>query len=564
VRTKHVDTEYLLWTDDTHMTMYVAKAVLAIRFSYSDDTFGCSLGRQLLAWYYDPLTPSTAPGNTCLSGMANYARDGEWRTSGIRGSDGRGAVMRVAALPIVYQGDTLTAAARVSAAITHAHPNALAATEALCWLQREVLEDGEITPGLVRDIAARSRAAGHPAVVAEALEAAVAWARECSDALWLDEQAIPTFDGGWRSVSAVGLAVAACLRWGDDPAVVIEKAARINGDSDSVAAIAGMIIGAVHPNGLPSYGRNLHDRGAIERLATQLCAPPITQGRRVKTSVHDPIRVAWMPAPNERLGITLAPGKKGPSATSSVQWRRDLGIDLGALKQQGVTLVVGLMEAHEYDSREITDLAQRAADKGIEYRSFPVVDQSVPTADQVTTILDMIDWEGFDTDGEKIVVHCMGGLGRSGTVAACYLKTTKEGMSADAAIALVRSVRPGAVENSRQEAFVRSYSPGAVSYLGVLAAERVDAEGRSRCTDSIIWEAWENRESAVQRVLLHAFYLELRVGGNLSETQCWIAIARSSRGSMSGCGMPYEEWARFRHTLSLGGPAASEGALCLD
>ena len=58
--------------------------------------------------------------------------------------------------------------------------------------------------------------------------------------------------------------------------------------------------------------------------------------------------------------------------------------------------------------------------------------------------------------GEHIVVHCRGGLGRAGTVAACIL--VSDGMEATAAIKLVRTSRPGDIETRGQEAFVRGFA----------------------------------------------------------------------------------------------------------
>ena len=58
---------------------------------------------------------------------------------------------------------------------------------------------------------------------------------------------------------------------------------------------------------------------------------------------------------------------------------------------------------------------------------------------------------------ESVVVTCMGGLGRSGTLAACYLVAA--GMSPDAAIAAVRTARgPRALETIAQEDFVVTFA----------------------------------------------------------------------------------------------------------
>ena len=52
----------------------------------------------------------------------------------------------------------------------------------------------------------------------------------------------------------------------------------------------------------------------------------------------------------------------------------------------------------------------------------------------------------------SIAIHCMGGLGRSGTVAAIILADL--GISVQSAIGVVRQFRPGAIETRAQENFV--------------------------------------------------------------------------------------------------------------
>ncbi len=57
--------------------------------------------------------------------------------------------------------------------------------------------------------------------------------------------------------------------------------------------------------------------------------------------------------------------------------------------------------------------------------------------------------------GEIVVVHCWGGLGRAGTIAACCL--VARGVLPARAISLVRAARPGAVQSPEQERFVREF-----------------------------------------------------------------------------------------------------------
>jgi protein-tyrosine phosphatase len=58
-----------------------------------------------------------------------------------------------------------------------------------------------------------------------------------------------------------------------------------------------------------------------------------------------------------------------------------------------------------------------------------------------------------------VAVACMGGVGRTGMVAACAL--VRAGQPAERAIRRVRAIRhPTAVETAEQERFVRDYARG--------------------------------------------------------------------------------------------------------
>ena len=242
VRTRPVHLGH--WTDDTHMSLYLGEAILEHGPGpLESDRFGTLVGEAFVRWSHDPLTPSTAPGNTCLTGAARFERERDWTTSGVRESDGCGAVMRIVPLALVYRDDDLIEAARISALLTHAHPNAVEAAVAGAWLVRAILETGRLDRALVEEGIRWLDGPWHQGgEVAASLRAAIAWAQRGED--WLDEEAIPPGDGGWRSGSALGLAVAAALRWPADFGLAVEKAARIRGDSDSVACLAGALLGA--------------------------------------------------------------------------------------------------------------------------------------------------------------------------------------------------------------------------------------------------------------------------------------------------------------------------------
>ena len=57
--------------------------------------------------------------------------------------------------------------------------------------------------------------------------------------------------------------------------------------------------------------------------------------------------------------------------------------------------------------------------------------------------------------GDNVLVHCRGGLGRSGTIAALLL--IEFGVPNDQAIIKVRNARPGAIDIAEQEEYVSRY-----------------------------------------------------------------------------------------------------------
>ncbi len=56
---------------------------------------------------------------------------------------------------------------------------------------------------------------------------------------------------------------------------------------------------------------------------------------------------------------------------------------------------------------------------------------------------------------QPVVVHCVQGLGRTGTIIAGYLTTC--GFTAQGAIEYIRKLRPGSVETEEQEAVIYEY-----------------------------------------------------------------------------------------------------------
>jgi protein-tyrosine phosphatase len=162
------------------------------------------------------------------------------------------------------------------------------------------------------------------------------------------------------------------------------------------------------------------------------------------------LRVDWVESTDigaGRLGMTICPGRQDRD--------RDLEADLGELRDEGVDRLLCLSTEAEMDWAGVPELGSRAEAYGLNYRWLPVPDQGTCTLSEA---VDLVGWcrDGLKR-GESVVLTCMGGLGRSGMIAACTL--VDAGLSPTAAIASVRAARgPRALETSGQEELVSRFA----------------------------------------------------------------------------------------------------------
>lgn len=175
----------------------------------------------------------------------------------------------------------------------------------------------------------------------------------------------------------------------------------------------------------------------------------------VRTSQTHPLQIAEVRASQShgRIGITLCPGKQDRFAHTGA-WERDLGIDLDTIAAWGAKLVLTLVEPAELIALKVPQLGHEIHGRGIKWSHLPIADFSVPTKKfeeewltQGREIREML------RNGEDVLVHCKGGLGRAGMMAARLL--VELGMEPEEAIQTVRRARKGAIETSAQLALVR-------------------------------------------------------------------------------------------------------------
>lgn len=160
-----------------------------------------------------------------------------------------------------------------------------------------------------------------------------------------------------------------------------------------------------------------------------------------------------------KLGMALCPGRGGGWTASSDKRPRHLGKDLDYLAITKKTdVLVCLVETWELEKLGVPNLFEECEKRGIAVEHFPIPDLEAPD-DMSKTRTFVKKLVGYLEDGKNIVIHCKGGLGRTGEIAACAL--VELGWSAPDAIVEVRRARsPKAIQTSSQEQFIKNYAKG--------------------------------------------------------------------------------------------------------
>jgi len=92
--------------------------------------------------------------------------------------------------------------------------------------------------------------------------------------------------------------------------------------------------------------------------------------------------------------------------------------------------------------------------KDTKYLHVPTEDLNAPDIEQIEEAVDFIHERINNND--PVMVHCAAGIGRTGTILACYLIKHKK-YSAIKAIEKVRKERPGSIQSEQQEIVVGLY-----------------------------------------------------------------------------------------------------------
>lgn len=227
------------YTDDTQMAEVVARSLITHRQQQLDlDATMQHMAEGFVRWSTHPQGGHRGPGNACLAGCRALAQGVAWSKAGGPKAGGCGSVMRAYPFGVVFRDDLERAEswAVAHSRLTHQDPIALAASAAMALGIAHLLR-GE---SLAFTLGAMIEAAGrYSETTAQMMRRAVQEAEEgVGPEVTLDRLE------GWAAHEAIAAAVYVLARHPDDPRKAILEAANTPGDSDSLATLAGALLGA--------------------------------------------------------------------------------------------------------------------------------------------------------------------------------------------------------------------------------------------------------------------------------------------------------------------------------
>jgi len=173
-------------------------------------------------------------------------------------------------------------------------------------------------------------------------------------------------------------------------------------------------------------------------------------------SAPNPIDTIPIPGSVGALGLVACPGVRIGSA--SVGNRRYVDVDIQEIIDWGANGFVTLFEEHEFKMNQVEDLHPRLQKSDIWTLHLPIIDMYIP--DQVFEDAWAVEGERIRHSlrlGERVVLHCFAGLGRTGMIAARLL--VEMGMDPTAAVKSVRRDNRRRIQTQDQLDFVHTCHP---------------------------------------------------------------------------------------------------------
>lgn len=227
------------YTDDTQMAEIVLRALVRHgphREGMERVMAGMAAG--FANWAVHPQGGHRAPGNACMRGAQRLAAGVPWAEAGGVADGGCGSVMRAYPFGLMLADDTDLAEhwAVGHSRMTHGAPIALAACAAMAVGIAAELRG--VAPAAVLSLMVEA-AARHDAGTASMAENAVADALRGAE----PDEVLGRLEG-WAAHEAIAAAMFVVARHEDDLRGALLEGANAAGDSDSIATLAGALLGA--------------------------------------------------------------------------------------------------------------------------------------------------------------------------------------------------------------------------------------------------------------------------------------------------------------------------------
>jgi ADP-ribosylglycohydrolase len=252
------------YTDDTQMAELVLRSLLWAQHEHADlDATMVVMADAFVHWSEYPQGGHRAPGSACMAGCRALASGEHWSQAGGEAAGGCGSVMRAYPFGLVFAGALKRAEtwAVAHSRLTHNDPIALAACAAMAvGVARNLRGDGLDVVLRAMVAAARRHSESTATMMLDAIDEAQ---RGIGPEVTLDRLR------GWAAHEAVAAAAYLLARHCDDPRAAILEGANTPGDSDSLATLAGALVGArTGLAGLPeAWVREVERSDVLLRLA---------------------------------------------------------------------------------------------------------------------------------------------------------------------------------------------------------------------------------------------------------------------------------------------------------
>ena len=140
------------------------------------------------------------------------------------------------------------------------------------------------------------------------------------------------------------------------------------------------------------------------------------------------------------------------------EWLAD---EMLAWRRAGISHVVSLLSSEEERDLNLTKEVREAESQGMTFTSFPIADRRIPTSGSpIRSLMERLTSELLS--GEKVVIHCRQGVGRSGLLAAAIL--IGRGFSPGTATDQLSHIRGVAVlETAEQREWLDRFAPTIVT-----------------------------------------------------------------------------------------------------